>query len=234
MRPEVEITNQGSKPLDAIASVLVDPTRTFISLADRPRILPVYLVHMAVSILGVALLTPLTLAQAANYLADAGAPHQAPMEAKWIAIVSGLLGAMAGPWLSGLLVSLIAALFGEFLGGGIGIRSYLTMVGYARLPLLLGSVLQTLLVLWSGSLREAEVFSLSLAVFVGDEVSPALRALLGTLNPFGIWYFVLLGVGLSAFHGVQPGKGKWFALTMYGLAVVGNVLAATLRSLVEL
>lgn len=210
----------------AIGTVLTDPTRTFKSLGENPPVFPGYLVQMLVGLVATAVVLPKTLDAAATQLAASGTPPEALVIGKWSGAIGGVLGNLAQPWIVGLVVSLLALMVGQFLGGGVSFRAYFGMIGYARIPLALNVLLSSLLASRAESLEQMATMSLSPAAFLPADSSMLLRAFLTTLNPFDLWYYILLAIGFAILHKVKPVKGVALSFILYVL-VLGMALAGT-------
>lgn len=183
----------------AIWQVLTDPRRTFDRLGSQPPIAAAYLFHMVV----IALVFVLTIGSQMEVLdqamsqAASNPNAQMPPEAmgimRWIGLGTGAFFAVASPWLIGLIVTLIGLFVAQFSGGGLSFRSLFGMFGYAYIPSAVASVLGGV---WLGA--TGQMLNLSLSVVAPPDTSPAVRALLGMINPFTIWYYVLLAIGFAS------------------------------------
>lgn len=210
----------------AIGTVLADPVRTFRSLGENPPIFPGYLLQMLVGLIATVVILPKTLHSVAAQLAASGAPPESLVIGKWSGAIGGFLGNLAQPWIVGLVVSLLALMVGQFLGGGVSFRAYFGMIGYARIPLALNVLLSSLLASRAESLEQMATMSLSPAAFLPADSSMLLRAFLTTLNPFDLWYYILLAIGFAILHKVKPVKGVALSFILYVL-VLGMALAGT-------
>ncbi|GJG88307.1 hypothetical protein tb265_34880 [Gemmatimonadetes bacterium T265] len=75
-------------------------------------------------------------------------------------------------------------------------------------------------------LTTMESVGFSPARFVGSDVSPVLRALLGRFDLFTLWTTVLLGVGIAVVGRIPRGRGLQAAALVWALATAGAVLNA--------
>lgn len=208
--PTTELDTQPISGWRALVSVLTSPGETFRRLGARPPILPVYLFQTLL----MALLFILTFkAGAAAFdqgIAAAGSqPNAQAMDASGLAVVRTVtmtvmgVFTIAGPWLVGLVLSLFALFMGQFQGGGVSYGSYFGMIGYARMPLAIASILGGIYQVATG-----KALNLSLAAFLSPESNPYLTGLLSTINPFTIWYYVLLAMGFATLFG-RPARRGW-------------------------
>jgi hypothetical protein len=199
-------------------SVFTAPVRTFRSLGDHPPILPPYVAAMVAGLLvviAVVQVLPSTLASRGM----AGAPASAVAIGAAFVAVPLLLG----PWGVGAFDAWIAGQVGRSLGGGVPFAAYFGMIGYARLPVFVGSLLTAVTSIW------VKEFPSSLAFLVPKGSSTLLWALLNSLRPFDVWYYCLLAVGFSTLHKTRLSRAVWFPLTLYGLSLTFEVLKVITR-----
>jgi hypothetical protein len=204
----------------------MDPTRTFQSLGASPPIWPGYLLQMVAGLIGAVLVLPKVVDNVTVQLAASGATPEALAIGKWSGVIGGVLGNLAQPLLAGLVVSLLALLVGQFLGGSVTFRAYFGMIGYARVPLAINVLVASVLASRAETLEQMATMSLSPAAFLPSESSVLLRSFLTTLNPLDIWYYILLASGFAALHKVKPIKGAVLSLIVY-LLVLGMAMAGT-------
>jgi hypothetical protein len=216
-------------PWGALLTVITEPTATFRALAERPALLPPYLLQTVAGLIGVYLLLPLTKAGVAEQLIKTPPPPgMTPQLYQMIGIGAALFGALAGPWMIGAILALIASFFAQFQGGSAGFRPYLSMIGYARVPLAVGGLIQALLMTRATSMQQAQTMSLSLAALAPDETHFVLKALLSTINPFDVFYYALLAIGFGAVQRMRPARSATFVGVIYvlalGLMLVGGAV----------
>lgn len=229
MEPNVARIN----PWTALLRILTDPMNTFRRLGEKPAILPAYVLQMAASLFLAAMTVPLALQlvmdQAASMPADQMPAGFEGMMNK--VMVGTTLGqAVVTPWLAGLVVALLAVFVAQLTGGSVGFRAYFGMVGYARVPVALNAIIQGLLLTKAGTYSEAMRMSLSLATFLPADSNVYLQSLLGMVNPFSIWYYVLLALGFAALHKTKPREGWTFAGAILILNIIGSVASAAMGS----
>jgi len=201
----------------ALARIITEPSATFAAFADRPPVLPGYLLQMAFSLAGFFAIYPVTMALMESQLANTPElPPEMMGLTRTIGIFSGIVGVLIGPWIGGAVVSVLALFFGQFQGGGVGLTRYLGMVGYAGVPQALGTLLSAGLTMVSRS----TAINLSASVFLPPDANPYLKVLLSALNPFSIWYYVLLAIGFAALHRVRPSRGTAFAAAMFTISLL--------------
>ncbi|HEY3367190.1 MAG TPA: YIP1 family protein [Symbiobacteriaceae bacterium] len=208
-------------PWGALVKVIMEPAATFEALRDRMPVLPGYVLQMVV----LAAVLAVTLPNALNMTADllskqAGVTPQMMSITKTFSIVGGVVGSLATPWVAGVVVAAFAIFFGQFQGGGVRFSSYLGMIGYARLPLVLSAIVSTPLTMQAKTLQQVQNFSISLAVLLPPDANRYLKAFFQTLNPFDLWYYALLVIGFAALHRVKPARSLWFVVSIYGLSLL--------------
>lgn len=229
LEPSVQRIN----PWSALYRVLTDPWTTFQRLGEKPPILPSYLAQMIGSLVAAIATIPLTLQVVTDQLA-AMPPDQVPAGfagmMRNFAIGGAVVQAAVMPWLAGLVIALVATFMAQFTGARVGFRAYFGMVGYARVPLVINSIIQGLLLTRASTLSEAMNMSLSLAAFLPTDSNIFVSSLLSLVNPFSIWYYVLLAFGFAALHQTPPKKGWTFAGAILALNVIGTVINAVIGS----
>jgi len=216
-------------PWRALLRVLTSPGETFRSLGSKPPVLAPYLIQSLVGVVVIALtfsfVTKVALDQASAAMAAQSAmtaEDMATMETvmRWAGMVGLVVQEVVSPWVTGLVLALVAIFFGQFQGGGVPFAAYMGMIGYARMPLVLSRLLTAVFIAATG-----QALDLSAAAFLPAGASPALTAALQMLNPFGIWYYVLLAIGFAALFRREPRRGWAFPVTLF---VLGTVISAAL------
>lgn len=208
---------KGPSPWKAILRVIYEPKATFQEFQEfqgRVPVFPGYLVQMLLGMVGFFMVLPMTLrileqTMAANPLYT---PELMAIS-KWSGIIGGGAMVLIMPWLAGLFTALIAMFFGQFQEERVGFANYLGLLGYARMPLIIASLLGGVLTLILGD--QASQLNLSLAVLAPEGSSVMLKAALGTLNPFVAWYYFVLATGFGALHRGKAAKGAVFIIVLY-------------------
>lgn len=208
----------------AVLRVLTDPVETFARLRPRPPVFPPYLFHMVAGAVAFALSAPSLFATTSEAMSMAASQPGVEMDPSmtgvmaWVTVGSAGLVQVAGPWLAGMLLSFVATFFGQFQGGGVSLSAYLGMIGYARLPLAISTLLGAVFLAVTG-----QTLDLSLAVFLPEGSSNILVGLLRMLNPFGVWYYALLGTGFAALFGRSPRRGWLMPVALFVAGTLINV-----------
>lgn len=200
--------SRGSSPWAMAMAVLTNPMTAMQAVAEQPRVWPAYLIQSLLMAGAAAITAPktleLTVQQAGN----------APGAALTGGMIGGVIGALAIPWLAGLLVAAVAKLVGAFYERPVPFRDYFAIVGYARIPTTIGTALGSLLVLSVNSFEAMKQMSLSPAVFA-PTAPPFVKMFLLSLNPFELWTLALCAIGFAAVHRIQPSKGVGFSAALY-------------------
>jgi hypothetical protein len=229
LEPERNGNNGRPSAWGALWGVLTEPGRTFAAFAGQVPILPPYLVAMALALVTALLTMPVTQRIAQQQMAtQGGLPAEGLSIFKWFLVGISVVGALARPWVSGVIVALVALFFGQFSSTRAGFTAYLGLVGYASLPAAAGGVVQALLVMSAGSVDALTRISLSPAVFLPDGSSLALRAVLGLLNPFSLWYYAVLCIGFATLNRGKWTRGLSFALTLFAFSALFALLGGLL------
>lgn len=219
-------------PWGALLRVLTSPGETFRSLGRKPPVLAPYLIHSLVGIVAIALsysaLMDLAMEQAAAAMANQPqmtAEDMAMMQTvmRWSGGVALVVQEVAGPWVVGLVLALVATFFGQFQGGEVPLTSYMGMIGYARMPLDIARLLSAVFMAVTG-----KQLDLSAAALLPDGASPVLMGALQMINPFGIWYYALLAIGFAALFGREPRRGWAMPVTLFVLGVIVSAAAASI------
>jgi hypothetical protein len=216
-------------PWGALFRVITEPTATFQTLAERPAIFPAYLLQTVTGLIGIFLLLPLTRALMADQYAKAQPPGMTAQTYELIGVGTVVIGALIGPWLVGAILALVTSFFAQFQGGSVGFRSYFSMIGYARIPLAIGGVIQTALMSTSTGMQQAQSMSLSLAAVAPEGTNYVLKTFLSTLNPFDLFYYALLAIAFGAFQRIKPARSAAFVGTLYVLSFAIMLIGAAVN-----
>lgn len=122
-------------------------------------------------------------------------------------------------------VALLLWLLAKPFGSGASYGQAATVTAFAFIPRLLATALTALLLLATGSERATTIESIgfSPARFLGADVSPILRALLGRFDLFVLWTTVLLGIGIALMGRADRRPGR---VGVTGTMTRGQGLAA--------
>ncbi|HYF78796.1 MAG TPA: YIP1 family protein [Symbiobacteriaceae bacterium] len=211
----------------AIVRVIYEPTAMFQEFNGRVPIFPGYFAQMLLGLISFIMLVPMTLrVLEQTMLSNPMYTPELAAISKWSGLVGGGFAILVTPWLAGLLTALIAMFFGQFQEERVGFTSYLGMLGYARMPLIISSLLGAALTLAMGD--TATQFNLSLAALAPQGAPAMVTALLGTLNPFTAWYYFVLATGFGALHRGKAAKGVALVVTLYALNLLFSLAGAAI------
>ena len=210
------------------------PSRAFQALRDRPTWHGAFLVIG----LGTAATTWLTVPIFQELSLAAVSPSLSTDQLEYAARISRLAhaGATAGAFLttlaywfvSALLIWLILQVF----AGLAPLRTVFAVVAHANVVSLICSLLVTALVLvklhrLEGGLDDPQdlMIRLGLDLLVEGELHPSLRVLLAGLNPFTLWYYSLLILGIRTVgqvdwrHAAGAVSIFWILCVAFGVGV---------------
>lgn len=225
---EAPATSGMSFPKRFVA-VFFSPAALFDELRERPAWLAPLLTLVVVAFV-VSLLIPESLiremieTQMARQAGDVS-PEQIE-KAMTFARVSRYVGAVVGPLVSVLVVSVVLFLVFSILAGGEArFKHYFAGTTHAFLIQALGMAVTTPVAIAQGDLQTR----LSFALLAPGLDSGFLFALLNAITIFGVWTAVVLGIGGSRLSkSVGAGGGVAIVLGLYGLFVIGSAALSAL------
>lgn len=223
--PEGMNAPKGPSPWKAILRVIYEPSTLFEEFSGRVPIFPGYLAQMVLGLVSLLLTLPVTLSILDKTMANTpGMTPQLGEFTRWSGIIGGALAVLITPWLSGLVVSLIALFFGQFQEERVPYTSYLGMMSYARLPLVLSALVGAIVTAIAG--EKAMGINLSLAAIAPLGGSVIMSSIAASISPFSIWYYWLLAITFGKLHHERPARGAAFALTLYTINLL-FIMAST-------
>lgn len=221
--------NSDFNPWRGLVKVLTEPTQCFRCLVQRQAILPPFLIHMAAPTV-VLIMLPRSIASVKEHVAAIGAPPEVVDLGMWADIIGSIFSILITPWTSALFVALLAMVFGFFQSGGVRYSAYLSLVGYARIPLALGVLLEGATMTLATILGAENYIGMNLAAFASENTNPYITAVLTTLNPFEIWYFVLLSIGVGTLHKGKVTTGVILSLVLYTAGLLFKLASTAIWS----
>ena len=212
----------------AVVRVLDAPSQTFGYLAEDPAIAPPYIVNTVLGAIAAAFSMPVTIGFMQTQLMEQGMPDGSFLT-EWM-LYGGVVGTLMGPLLSGFFIA--AVVFGILWIGGhaVTFKSIFSIVGYARIPLSIGGLINAFLITRAANPAQVSQFSLSAAALATADTAPLVTGLLSTIAPFGLWYFVLIALGVAAVTRTTTQKIWWVAGLLYGLNLVMVMLGSGLST----
>jgi hypothetical protein len=115
-------------------------------------------------------------------------------------------------------------------GQAVTFKSVFSVVGYARIPLSIGGLINALLITRASNAAQVSQFSLSAAALAPGGTAPLVTGFLSTLAPFGLWYFVLITLGVAAVTRRTTQRVWWVAAVLYGLNLLMVMLGSGLST----
>jgi len=203
-KPETEPSANGNPMMglwQRVGGVLWGcPQKAFEDIASAPKPTGIIVLFL---ILNLALVVPIlpkikeyTLWTLQNAPAAAQMPAVNPDTAVTLAMAARLIGAVAGPLLIWLVMAALLKLFNSFNGEKTSFKSLFTIAAYSCLPVMLATIIWTILVMTTPGENMAKV-STSLALILPADRMDRLYVILSQIDPFYIWSLALLAIGSS-------------------------------------
>ena len=251
MTTDIQQSPPGAPPPDTkkknvferIAGVLFAPAETFQDIARRPDILGPLLVILIIGYICTAFVMPKM-----DYNAIITAQHEqmqkqgremdesqrATMERMTIggAKIFGWLGPLMGVIWYAILAGILLLAFRLFGGEGTYKQAFSTVL-YAWIPLLLFSVIVSIVVIARGTFDPTTAATLvksNPAFLVDMKEQPILFSLLSNFDVFTIWTIFLLIVGFSTLSKTSRAKAATIVLSLWGVFIVVKLGFAALAA----
>lgn len=216
--------------LATLADVLVSPGEAFADLAERPRLLVVLLLMLALHLGFVAVwLARADLAEMVRQQLLSQGREAPPAGQIPVGLVRNLTWAGAVVGLPVVLLVVAGALhfaFTFFLAAELRFKATLSIVAHSFLPSsLVGGPLALLVMAIKGewSLPPDQALQSSLAALLDPATTPrALFALAGSFDLFTLWTVALLSVGFGVATRRSAGSAAGVVVTLWLLFVVGK------------
>lgn len=210
----------------AIIWILTDPIESFEKLTNaRPSYLPYYLASG--TLLLFFLISFRAVSQALETeLVSSGVDPGVAQALQTSGMVGGTIGALTGPWVTGLIVSGLVYLLLQLAGAPARFRAVFSVVGYANLPTLVERFLRFGLGIAGLSNGHGGATVLNASIFV-PEANPFVASFLSLAAPFDLWALALLVIGAAALARVHTSKMIWLGaivLTTNWLLLLGGEL----------
>ncbi len=223
-----------------LLGALVAPVETFRSIAARPTwLVPLLLLVVLGTAVGNMVIQHMDFDQimrAQNERAGGQMTseqvEQNAERAKNAAPMLALFQGVVTPAIYLLLALVFWAAF-RLLGSDLTFKASLATAVHALLPSAIAALLSIPVILRHGVYTQQEIkggnfLASSLAFLVPADGSPALRAVLGSLDLFSLWSLGLLVVGYRETARVSPRAALGTVLTLWLIYVVGKVALAAL------
>ncbi len=214
-----------------IIETFLSPRAVFEDVSCRPSWLSA-LVSICIINLGFSLLT-ISKIQEFMQITMQSQMQTAPGSADYMAIAvkTATISAVAGAALSPVIFCLVAAgllkLCNMFTGESTPYRQFFAVSVYAYLPMVIASVLGSILVFLTPAANLAEV-STSLYLLFPPGTTGFAAGLARQIDPFYLWTVLLISMGGAA---ISRGKVKTYAMFMFGLWAILAVASAFLTQM---
>ena len=220
-------------PFSRIAGVLFAPASTFQDIAARPNIWAPLIVILLIGYVGTFLVMPkinmnAIFEQQAEAMAKQNPNMAAEDRERMENITKGFTKAMmwAGPVMMVVWYVIVAAvllLATRMFGGQGNFKQSFSATLYAWMPLVILSIIGTIVVLARGSFDPTTAATLvksNPAFLVDMKEQPILYSLLSSFDLFTIWTLVLLIIGFSALSRLSRGKTAAIVISLWVLVLV--------------
>ena len=239
---QAEPTTGGSTLTDSswgrLAGALVQPGATFRSISARPSWVVPLVVLFAIQLVAVWLMFErVDMSEAFRQQMEAAGqelPADADLEqAAGLQKGIGMGCAILAAPVSYVVVALLMMVIFKLVGGEIDFKRSFSVTLHAMLPLGLAGLLMipVLLGVEEITMRQMQtgsVLASNLAVLAPEEASPALVAVLASLDVFSLWVVVLLVLGFSIAAGVSTGLATGVVVLLWLLWIGAKAALASL------
>ncbi|HMQ68090.1 MAG TPA: Yip1 family protein [Ignavibacteria bacterium] len=133
--------------------------------------------------------------------------------------IIGYAGALIGPFLILLLLSLIYFIILKIMKSSVEFSSVLNVVGLAMLISSVGSILAILISIMKGNMT-----GVSPGIFLSEEsIGEKVFSFLNKLDVFTIWFYVVISIGLTKVGRISMVKSATF---VFGLFIIYTVITS--------
>jgi hypothetical protein len=226
--------------MEDLINIFVKPSAVFENQRNKSFVMPalVQSVIMIVLVLAMGnLIMPFFDAENARAMAAAAAKGQAiPPEAAAAAEKFSRYGAMGfmvlAPWFFAIFGGLLGWIGAKIVGAKMGYGQAATVASWSSFPNILGTVAMGVIGMMSDltTVRGVADGQLGPARFLDPTTaSPAILALLQTLEVFNIWSVVLFAIGVAVVGRVSMGSGMIASIVKWGIVALFAVGGAVVR-----
>lgn len=186
--------------LQRIAGIIMRPQTTLAAVVEKPTIFkPVIVISIINLILYLITIPKLKIYTQATLeaMSDQMPPEQLAQAKSFMSVglvVGGGISTIAMPLLGFLIVTLLFKLINLFIGNEAPFKHLYAISVISYIPVILGSALRTLLIAISPAEKIASV-STSAALFLPRGSTGPLFAFFSHIDPFIIWFLILLAMG---------------------------------------
>jgi hypothetical protein len=213
-----------------ITGTFLSPRAVFEDAASRTSWLPL-LVLMCIITLGFSLLTIgkvqefFQITMEAQMQTVPGSPDLTAMMLKTVTITAVVGGALS-PIIFCLLAALLLKLCNAFVGEKIPYRQFFAISVYAYLPMLIASMLTSIIISLTPAANFGEV-STGLYLFFPPGSTGFAASLARQIDPFYLWSIFLVSLGGAV---LSQAKVKSYAIFMFGVWALFSVGSALLAA----
>lgn len=227
------VTPPGKTPFERIAGVLFDPAETFEDIARKPDVLVVLLLIVVISYASVAITMPrldfdaMFAAQAEQMRSRNSSISEADLERtqRWTMgfakVMSWTAPVLMVAWYA--IVAGVLLLTFRLFGGEGTYRQAFSAAVYSWLPLVLFSIISTIVILARGTYDPTTSATLVMSnpAFLADmKESPILYSLLSSFDVFTIWTLILLTFAFAALSKSPRARSAVIVFSLWLVTVV--------------
>ncbi len=220
-----------------VISVLISPTRTFRSIAERPTWLVPILVLVVLGLISMLVAVPKIDWEESARVRMEQSGRELPAEQvealieiwKKPVTVFIYVKSVVFPWIMFPLMALIFLGLFRVAGGELGFKTSLGVLLHGFMPWAVATLLSIPVLLARDSLvvDKIEDGVSNLAVFAGDDTGLVTASLLASVDLFSLWTIALLVIGYAIAARVSKGRataivvGLWLAWVVVKAGLVG-------------
>lgn len=215
---------------DNFRDTIVEPTATFLHVADRPKWLIPLLVIVAVTVVVSWIMMPMFIELQRLQIIENVPPENREQALRQIETFAGPLGLAISVVATPVFMAILAFLFWAvaLVSGAANARynvAFTAMV-YAGVTYVLQGIAQAIVVLIKGGETAAReggppTFGLGLLVERGEMAKPV-YGLIANVNFFSIWYVIL--IALAGVYALKMGRGAAYGFAVLLWVLTGVVL----------
>ena len=203
-----------------LTGVITKPVATFGDISERPDYLVPIILMILTSVIVVSVVTPIALEKAFEEM-----PEEVPEIARTLGYIMGIVSGVVMPLIIWLITAALIHFFAGILGGEGEFKPLLSVLGYAGIPNYIKSIVVAIYVGISGNFQP----KLGLEFFLKSEdpASKVISVILSNVEPFNLWYIVLVIVGVSVAK-KMPRKRAAIAFAIWWIIITAIQMAVAL------
>lgn len=222
-----------------VYGVLFSPVATFEAIRQRPTWVAALLVLVAISVVASSLVTSKldveevvrdSIGQSGRQLSEEQIERAVALQEKLLPVM-----AVGGPLIFFPVACLVMALVFwvalRMLGGDFSYMTSFATTVHGMVPQGIGGLLTLPVAMARGQLdydqvKTGSLLASNLGQFASDETSPAMAAVLNSVDVFSVWSLVLLSLGYAVVGRVGKGKAAAVVVGLWALYVLVKAGAA--------